>query len=239
MARIVGGDESTAFSWPSICGLTDRNGNQFCGGTLVKNSNGEFAFITAAHCIDSTNPSRYRAKCGMHDVRGDSPSHLQYLRFSSVKVHEQYNENTFDNDIAVFKFLTQPTENNYVNAACLATSDNFEGEESIVVGWGTTSSGGTAPDKLRQVTKPIKSDAVCEERLGNEYHSANMMCGGYTTGGADACQGDSGGPMYTLRNNLWTLAGVVSWGYGCADAYSPGVYADVYQLRSWIDQNIA
>merc|ERR1712154_145712 len=103
---------------------------------------------------------------------------------------------------------------------------------------GTIASDGPSPDKLRQVNKPIKSDLVCIQRLGHEYHMDNMMCAGYTTGGADACQGDSGGPMYTLRNNLWTLTGVVSWGYGCADAYSPGVYADVYQLRDWINKNM-
>jgi len=237
---IVGGDQSTPFSWPSICGLTDTNGRHLCGGTLVKNSLFEFVFITAAHCLDRLGPlvGRYRAYCGQHDKRGDSPSHRQILRFSLVRIHQNYDKRTWNNDIAVLKFLTQPVENNYVQAACLADVDNFEGEKSIVVGWGTVAFGGLSPNKLRQVNKPIKSDRVCSQRLGDKYHMDNMMCAGYTTGGADSCSGDSGGPLYTLRNNAWTLTGVVSWGSGCAAAYSPGVYADVYQLRSWIDINI-
>lgn len=237
-SRIVGGFESQAFSWPHICSFTDRYGRHMCGGTLVKNTAGQFVFITAAHCVDIPSGERYHAKCGMHSVNGDSPSHLQTLDFDAVWQHAGYNPNTFENDIVMFRFKAQPVENQWVQAACLAEDDHTEGEKSIVVGWGTLSSGGAMPDKLRQVNKPIKSDAMCSQRLGSEFKSGNMMCAGYTQGGADACQGDSGGPLYTYRNSTWYLTGVVSWGYGCADPMSPGVYADVYSLRSWISTRI-
>ena len=36
--------------------------------------------------------------------------------------------------------------------------------------------------------------------------------------GRDFCQGDNGGPMTVrLDNRIHTLAGIVSWGFGCAD----------------------
>ena len=56
-------------------------------------------------------------------------------------------------------------------------------------------------------------------------------------GGIDACQGDSGGPMVTRATGVdsaYSLAGVVSWGFGCASPGYYGVYAKVSNYLSWI-----
>jgi hypothetical protein len=65
-----------------------------------------------------------------------------------------------------------------------------------------------------------------------------MVCAGL--GGADTCQGDSGGPLMVPRGGEYVLAGVTSWGAGCADPLYPGVYARVGApaLNAWIRERI-
>jgi hypothetical protein len=61
-----------------------------------------------------------------------------------------------------------------------------------------------------------------------------MICAGFPQGGTDSCQGDSGGPFF----NGNTQIGVVSWGYGCAAAGYPGVYARVSNYQGWITERV-
>lgn len=51
-------------------------------------------------------------------------------------------------------------------------------------------------------------------------------------------QGDSGGPMVIQRpdDKRWVLAGVISWGIGCAEPNQPGVYTRISEFRDWINQ---
>ena len=53
----------------------------------------------------------------------------------------------------------------------------------------------------------------------------------YTIG---TCQGDSGGPVM-IFNQQWYVAGIVSYGIGCARANYSGVYVRVAYYRSWIN----
>ena len=52
-------------------------------------------------------------------------------------------------------------------------------------------------------------------------------------------QGDSGGPLVCQKNGAWTLVGIVSWGSSTCSTSSPGVYARVTQLVSWVHQIVA
>jgi trypsin len=120
------------------------------------------------------------------------------------------------------------------------------GAMQTIVGWGTTSSGGSSPDTLQVAQVPIVTDAACAAVYGQDgltvtgYHgfeSTSQVCAGYAQGGVDTCQGDSGGPMFaTGASGALRLTGATSYGQGCADPGIPGVYARVADtaLRTWV-----
>ncbi|CAH1796669.1 unnamed protein product, partial [Owenia fusiformis] len=92
--------------------------------------------------------------------------------------------------------------------------------------------------KLMQVKVPLYDNSVCNDV--NHYFgqiSSNMVCAGFDEGGKDSCQGDSGGPLVCQSGSNYYLTGVVSWGSGCAFPFSPGVYAKVTSLVSWVTSN--
>ena len=106
-----------------------------------------------------------------------------------------------------------------------------------MVGWGATSEGGDVSDTLLKVSVPVVDNSTCAEKYsasGSNYDKASMFCAGVPEGGKDSCQGDSGGPAYVGGK----LAGIVSWGQGCARKDFPGVYTNVGNDYSVISSHL-
>ena len=199
-------------------------GGHFCGGSLVR----EDWVVTAAHCVIGDSPSNIEVVIGLHNVNGTTGQ--QTRNVSEIIIHPQYSNNSLNNDYALLRLSSPITDFEPIK---LVTSDDHDNEPviSTTMGWGATSSGGSSSNILLEVDVPI--DDSCGS-YSNSDITNNMVCAGDSNGGEDSCQGDSGGPLImTNSDGEYELIGIVSWGYGCAEAQYPGVYSRIYPRLDW------
>ncbi|MGW7408496.1 S1 family peptidase [Streptomyces sp. NPDC054833] len=210
---IVGGTTTTTTAYPFVMQITDASGNQFCGGTLVAAKK----VITAAHCMVGESTGNVRVVGGRTYLNGTNGT---VSKVSKIWVNPDYTDATNGDDVAV---LTLSTSMPYTTASYVSSSQTgvyAAGTTARILGWGTTSESGSSSNQLRTATVPIAADSSCRSSYGSDFVQTDMVCAGYSSGGVDTCQGDSGGPL--LIGGV--LAGITSWGEGCAEAGYPGVY---------------
>ncbi|MFD5844911.1 S1 family peptidase [Streptomyces chartreusis] len=226
-SRIVGGSTTTTSAYPFMMQITDASQNQFCGGTLVSATK----VVTAAHCMVGESNSSVRVVGGRTYLNGTNGT---VRRVSDIWIHPDYQDVTQGNDVAV---LTLSTSMSYTPASYVGSSDTgayAAGTTARILGWGTTSSGGSSSNQLRTATVPTVADAGCASSYGSDFIASDMVCAGYTSGGVDTCQGDSGGPL--LIGGV--LAGITSWGEGCAQAGHPGVYTRLTTFSDEVTEQV-
>ncbi|KAG8548833.1 hypothetical protein GDO81_023860 [Engystomops pustulosus] len=230
-ARIVNGEEAVPGSWPWQVSLQDTTGWHYCGGSLISRD----WVVTAAHCSVALTD---RVVLGEHD-RSSSAEPIQNLAVAKVFTHPNWNPNTINNDVSLIKLATPAVLGSTVSPVCLASPGQVydDGRICVTSGWGKTrSSALTTPSKLQQTALPVLSNEQCKTYWGSNISDV-MVCAG--AAGSSSCMGDSGGPLVCQNNGAWTLIGIVSWGSSRCSTSSPGVYARVTELRSWVDQIVA
>merc|ERR1711997_1251632 len=213
--RIVGGTDAYPGEFPHQIMLTRGvGGSLMCGGSIV----GSNKVITAGHCCDGMSASKLGVEVGSHNLYEDDPDQASFA-VSDVGLHEGYDSWNINNDICRLT-LEGPA----------SMGESAEGTMCAVSGWGTTTEGGSLARVLQKVDVPVVSDEHCRDSYGQDDITDSMICAGLDQGGKDSCQGDSGGPFMCGNQ----LSGVVSWGYGCAEAGYPGVYTQTSYFVDWV-----
>ncbi|XP_034025378.1 suppressor of tumorigenicity 14 protein isoform X2 [Thalassophryne amazonica] len=235
--KIVGGSDAGAGSWPWQVSLQIERYGHVCGGTLVSNR----WLISAAHCFQDSDTIKYsdtrswRAYMGIR-VMTSTNNGAATRQIRQIVLHPRYDQFTSDYDIALLELSTPIFFNELVQPVCMpAPSHAFiTGTNCFVTGWGVLMEDGELASRLQEAPVKIISRNTCN-KLYDDAVTPRMLCAGNLHGGVDACQGDSGGPLVCLeRSRRWFLAGIVSWGEGCARQNRPGVYTQVVKFSDWI-----
>ena len=86
-----------------------------------------------------------------------------------------------------------------------------------------------------EVSVPVVTKETCQ--AAHSGITDGMLCAGGEAG-KDSCQGDSGGPLTYKEGSQHVLIGDVSFGDGCANAGSYGVYGRISYYRNWIESKM-
>uniref|UniRef100_A0A3P9PTV5 ST14 transmembrane serine protease matriptase a n=1 Tax=Poecilia reticulata TaxID=8081 RepID=A0A3P9PTV5_POERE len=234
--RIVGGEDAAQGEFPWQVSLHFQTYGHVCGASIIS----ENWLVTAAHCVQIDDifgePAKWEVYLGLHDQR-KIESFVVKRKLKQIISNPNYNPNTFNNDIALMELDSPIKFSDYIQPICLPNNDYKVpvGETVFITGFGATREGGTAAKVLQKAEVRIINYSECNKLMSYRLTS-KMFCAGVLTGGVDACQGDSGGPLNILEGDYMLLAGVVSWGDGCARRNKPGIYTTVSEFRGWIKE---
>lgn len=233
VAKITGGTSADISEFPWQVYL--EAGDFTCGGSIISDQ----WIITAAHCTrdeyDRAIPaSKMDVIAGATNPLDITQGKTYYV--SEVVVHEKFNSETLENDIALLK-LKQPVSFTnaepikLVSARDSAAGMTDPGVMSWVTGYGLSRVvPPTYPSSLQKVQLPIVSNEQAATVWG-DISKTDLMAG-YLNGNKDACNGDSGGPLVVPYSNGYKLAGLVSWGSSKCNTY--GAYTRISCFGSWI-----
>uniref|UniRef100_A0A663F786 Peptidase S1 domain-containing protein n=1 Tax=Aquila chrysaetos chrysaetos TaxID=223781 RepID=A0A663F786_AQUCH len=221
--KIVGGSEASRGEFPWQVSLRENN-EHFCGAAILA----EKWLVSAAH-------SMWAAYTGTTSLRGSDSSTVK-MDIARIIPHPSYNPDTADYDVAVLELKRPVTFTTYIQPVCLPDAGHHfpTSKKCLISGWGYLKEDFLKPEFLQKATVELLDQTLCSS-LYSHVLTDRMLCAGYLEGKIDSCQGDSGGPLVCQEpSGKFFLAGIVSWGIGCAEARRPGVYTRVTKLRNWI-----
>ncbi|GAB0087672.1 Peptidase S1 domain-containing protein [Sergentomyia squamirostris] len=217
-----------------------------CGGAVI----GERMVITAAHCLQVPQQEYLRVVIGDHSLK-ERDLHEHSFRVERVFIHPYFRKNgPYSNDIGIIKVRASSISgigfNTHVRPICIPAEGQTPppGSWCSVTGWGAHKAEDvrSVASTLRVAAVPLVDLDECRKSSINGGRQQpileSMLCAGFLQGGVDSCSGDSGGPLACEHNGRFFLAGLVSWGDGCAKKNRPGVYTRVESFHQWISESM-
>src|SRR5215218_4564858 len=255
---VVGGNDAAPGEYPYVAHIIIDHSFQ-CTGTLVTPR----YVVTAAHCsslapggianVPIGQPGQLiELSIGAHKTpsaslvggyQSDGEKHVA----KAVFVNPGWaGLGSVSHDAAVIELDTPSSKTPVKIASAAERSLWTAGTLATIAGFGMTESDGEQPDVLQEAHVPIVADADAAEAypylvegvdpVFGGFESETQVAAGYPQGGVDTCQGDSGGPLLVPAGTGIRLVGDTSYGAGCAEPGSPGVYGRLADttMREWI-----
>jgi len=235
LGRIISGEVAAVgqFPWQVANRFTTPGGSFFCGGALICDS----WVLTAAHCAkDASHFTLYLGS--VNQSQSVEPGRV-VVETTEAYVHENYNQFTLNNDIALIHLKEKVSFNDRIQAIPLGT-DRVEANSQLTVsGWGKTSDASGVSPVLNFVDLTTISNKDCENVYGSlVVKDGTLCCKGRPE--HSTCNGDSGGPLVGVRADGKTVhVGVVSFVHsaGCASG-NPSGYVRTASYIDWIKEKI-
>ncbi|KAJ8664727.1 hypothetical protein QAD02_006389 [Eretmocerus hayati] len=225
--RIAGGNQAKIEDHPYEVSI-ERDDETYCAGSIVDKNH----VVTSAYCGSLIKFNSKSIRAGSNQ-RGNNSGDVYTV--ASVKLHEDYNPTTLENNIAIirireeFKGIAKPILPN------IDSSNVITGSEGIVSGWGKLNVL-EKTDTLREVKMKVIDKVECGKVM--EAPRDKEFCAGDLNLGKATCYGDAGAPFVKMIGSELRLIGFLSWRVGNCHGDRPDVYINIADYANWITFNM-
>ncbi|XP_030099920.1 hepatocyte growth factor-like protein isoform X4 [Mus musculus] len=224
--RVVGGHPGNS---PWTVSLRNRQGQHFCGGSLVK----EQWVLTARQCIWSCHEplTGYEVWLGTIN-QNPQPGEANLQRVPVAKAVC----GPAGSQLVLLKLERPVILNHHVALICLPPEQYVvpPGTKCEIAGWGE-SIGTSNNTVLHVASMNVISNQECNTKYRGHIQESEICTQGLVVP-VGACEGDYGGPLACYTHDCWVLQGLIIPNRVCARPRWPAIFTRVSVFVDWINK---